>query len=407
VVAGPTIVLIFPIFAIFPILGGRPRPLVFAERGDFFMPFETAPAASDGGRDTTARIAAAQRGAARARARGVAVALGLLAVLAGALVAAVLIGPTRFSAAEVVSALARRLTGGAAAGWRDTAIVSVRLPRALVALLVGGGLAVAGAALQGLFRNPLADPGVLGVSSGASLGAVLAISSGLAGRAIWALPLAAFGGAAADALLVFAIAARRGRGRLFSGTLLLVGVAVGALNVSLTTFVLSAALARYDAGRQIVYWLLGGLEARTWDHVWLGAPPMLVGVAVIAAHARELDALLLGELGASSVGVDVGRVRLRVVWATALVVGAAVAIAGPIGFVGLLVPHLIRLGVGPGHRVLLPLAFIGGGLFLVVADIAARTLSVREIPVGVVTAAIGAPTFLVLLLRRRTVGTVS
>jgi iron complex transport system permease protein len=371
------------------------------------MPSETAPAAPAGGRDTTTEIAAAQRGAARVRARGGAVALGLLAVLAGAVVAAVLIGPTRFSVAEVLGAMGRRLTGGASAGWRDIAIVSVRLPRALVALLVGGGLAVAGAALQGLFRNPLADPGVLGVSSGASLGAVLAISSGLAGRAVWVLPLAAFVGAAADALVVFAIAARRGRGRLFSGTLLLVGVAVGALNVSLTTFVLSAALARYDAGRQIVYWLLGGLEARTWDHVWLGAPPMLVGIAVIVAHARELDALLLGELGASSVGVDVARVRLRVVWATALVVGAAVAIAGPIGFVGLLVPHLIRLGVGPGHRALLPLAFIGGGLFLVVADIAARTLSVREIPVGVVTAAIGAPTFLILLMRRRTVGTVS
>src|SRR5205814_5266273 len=127
--------------------------------------------------------------------------------------------PTRFSAAEVVGAIARRLRGAAAAGWRDTAIVSVRLPRAVVALLVGGGLAVAGAALQGLFRNPLADPGVLGVSSGASLGAVLAISSGIAGRAVWALPLAAFGGAAADALLVFAIAARRGRGRLCTGSL--------------------------------------------------------------------------------------------------------------------------------------------------------------------------------------------
>jgi iron complex transport system permease protein len=371
------------------------------------MPSETAPAAPARGRETTAEIAAAKRGAARVRARGGVVALGLSAVLAATVVAAVLIGPTRFSIAEVLGAVGRRIAGGREAGWRDIAIVSVRLPRALVALLVGGGLAVAGAALQGLFRNPLADPGVLGVSSGASLGAVLAISSGIAGRAVWALPLAAFGGAAADALVVFAIAARRGRGRLFSGTLLLVGVAVGALNVSLTTFVLSAALARYDAGRQIVYWLLGGLEARTWDHVWLGAPPMLVGVAVIAAHARELDALLLGDLGASSVGVDVARVRLRVVWATALVVGAAVAIAGPIGFVGLLVPHLVRLGVGPGHRTLLPLAFLGGGLFLLTADIAARTLSVREIPVGVVTAAIGAPTFLILLMRRRTMGTVS
>lgn len=354
--------------------------------------------------DTTAELETARRRAARARAG---LGLGLAAVVAAAVIVALLIGPSRLSIAEVVGAIGRRLAGQGAASWRDTVVVSVRLPRALVALLVGGGLAVAGAALQGLFRNPLADPGVLGVSSGASLGAVLAISAGIAGRAVWTLPLAAFAGAAADALLVFAIAARRGRGRLFSGTLLLVGVAVGALNVSLTTFVLSAALARYDAGRQIVYWLLGALEARTWDHVWLGAPAVLVGVAIIAAHARELDALLLGELGASSVGVDVVQVRLRVVLASALVVGASVAVAGPIGFVGLLVPHLIRLAVGPGHRTLVPLAFLGGGLFLLVADVIARTVAPREIPVGVVTAAIGAPVFLLLLLRRRTVGTVS
>jgi iron complex transport system permease protein len=327
----------------------------------------------------------------------------VLAGLVGvAVVVALLVGPARLTIGEVLGAIGRRLGGQGAASWRDTVVVSVRLPRAIVALLVGGGLAVAGASLQGLFRNPLADPGVLGVASGASLGAVLALSSGIAARAIGTLPLAAFAGAAADVLLVFGIASRRGRGRLFSGTLLLVGVAVGALNVSLTTFVLSAALARYDAGRQIVYWLLGALEARTWDHVWLGGPAILVGCAIVAAHARELDALLLGELGAASVGVDVARVRLRVVLAGALVVGASVAIAGPIGFVGLLVPHLLRLWVGSGHRALLPRAFLGGGLFLLVADVIARTLPTREIPVGVVTAAIGAPAFLILLVRRRT-----
>jgi iron complex transport system permease protein len=379
------------------------------------MPSETAPAAgteTGGAPATTAELDSASKGALRralrraARAR-LAVGLGLVVVVAVAVVVALLVGPTRLSIGEVVGALGRRLSGREAASWRDTVVVSVRLPRALVALLVGGGFAVAGAALQGLFRNPLADPGVLGVSSGASLGAVVAISAGIAGRAIWTLPLAAFAGAAADVLLVFAIAARRGRGRLFSGTLLLVGVAVGALNVSLTTFVLSAALARYDAGRQIVYWLLGALEARTWDHVLLGAPAVLAGVAIIGAHARELDALLLGEMGAASVGVDVARVRLRVVLASALVVGASVAVAGPIGFVGLLVPHLIRLAVGSAHRTLVPLSFLGGGLFLLVADVVARTLPAREIPVGVVTAAIGAPAFLILLLRRRTVGAVS
>ena len=164
---------------------------------------------------------------------------------------------------------------------------------------------------------------------------------------------------------------------------------------------LSATLARYDAGRQIVYWLLGALEARTWDHVLLGGPAILAGSAVIAAHARELDALMLGEIGATSVGVDVPRVRLRLVLASALVVGAAVAIAGPIGFVGLLVPHLVRLALGAGHRALLPLSFAGGGLFLLLADLVARAIPARAIPVGVVTAAIGAPAFLALLLRRR------
>jgi iron complex transport system permease protein len=329
-------------------------------------------------------------------------ALVLLASLAS-LAAALLVGPAHLSLGEASGAIARRLSGRrGAVSWQDTVILQVRLPRALVALLVGGGLAVAGATLQGLFRNPLADAGVLGVSSGASLGAVLAIYLHLAGRAVWTLPVCSFLGAAGDALLVFAIAARRGRGRLFSGTLLLVGVAVGALNVSLTTFILSVALSSYDAGRQVVYWLLGGLEARTWDHLLLGAAPILGGVAIIVASARELDALLLGELGAASVGVDVPRVRLRLVLASALVVGAAVAIAGPIGFVGLLVPHVVRLAVGPSHRTLLPLSFVGGGVFLVIADVVARTLlGPTEIPVGVVTAAVGAPVFLALLVRKQ------
>ena len=201
---------------------------------------------------------------------------------------------------------------------------------------------------------------------------------------------------------MFTIASRRGRGRLFTGTLLLVGVAIMALNTSLTTFVLSVSMSSYDVGRQVLYWLLGGLEGRTWDHLALGAPPILIGAAFVVAHARELDALMLGELGAQSVGIDVPRVRVRLVLATALVVGAAIAVAGPIGFVGLLVPHVIRLAVGPAHRALLPLSFLGGGIFLVIADVVARTLLVgTEIPVGVVTATVGAPVFLVLLVRRR------
>jgi len=342
-----------------------------------------------------------RRSPAAIRARAIAALAVPVALVA--LVLAVAVGPARITAREVVTAIGHRLAGHAdPRSWRETVVWSVRLPRALLGFVVGGGLALAGAAFQGLFRNPLADPGIIGVSAGASLGAVLTIYSGLAARAVWALPAGSFAGAAVNALLVFAIAARRGRGRVFTGTLLLVGVALGALAIAFTTFVLSLALSSYDVGRQIVYWLLGGLEGRTWDHVALGTPAVLLGGAVVLGGARELDALLLGELGAESVGVDVPRVRVRLVLAVSLVVGAVVAVAGPIGFVGLIVPHVLRLVVGAGHRALLPLAFVGGGVFVVLADVVARTLlSPAEIPVGIVTAALGAPFFLALLVGRR------
>jgi iron complex transport system permease protein len=312
------------------------------------------------------------------------------------------LGPAHITLAETLAALARRLTGHPdPTSWRETVVWSVRLPRALVGFVVGGGLALSGAALQGLFRNPLSDPGILGISSGASLGGVLTIYSGLAGSVVWALPVGAFVGAAVNAVLVFALAARRGRGHIFTGTLLLVGVALGVLAVSFTTFILSVSLSSYDVGRQIVYWLLGGLEGRTWDHLLLGGPAIALGALFLVGQARELDAFLLGDVAAQSVGVDVPRVRVRVVVGVSLVVGAAVAVAGPLGFVGLLVPHLLRLVVGSGHRALLPLSFLGGGTFVVGADIIARTLlSPAEIPVGIVTAALGAPFFLALLVRR-------
>ncbi|HVU52622.1 MAG TPA: iron ABC transporter permease [Polyangia bacterium] len=340
--------------------------------------------------------------ASRARASARAVEAAALPAAVAVLVLATTLGPAHISLREAVTALGHRLSGHPDPhAWRETVIWSVRLPRALLGFVVGGGLAVAGAALQGLFRNPLADPGILGVSTGASLGAVLAIYGGLAARAVWALPAGSFAGAAVNALLVFALAARRGRGRVFTGTLLLIGVALSALAVSFTTFVLSVSLDSYDVGRQIVYWLLGGLEGRTWDHLLLGGPAVLVGAAVVLAQARELDALLLGELAAVSVGIDVARVRVRVVLGVSLVVGAAVAVAGPIGFVGLVVPHVLRLVVGARHRVLVPLSFVGGGVFVVAADIFARTLlAPAEIPVGIVTAALGTPVFLALLVRR-------
>jgi len=287
--------------------------------------------------------------------------------------------------------------------WEATVLLDVRLPRVLVAALVGGSLALCGAALQGLFKNPLADSSVLGVSAGASLGAVLALYLGLAAQTVWALPLLAFVGAALTAFAVYAIASRRGHTPV--GTLLLSGVALGGFNAAMTSFVLSIALANYDIGRQIIGWLMGGLDGRTWDHVKLALPAMLLGTVVILTHARDLDALLLGETHAGAVGVNIVRVRRSIILCTSLLTGAAVAVSGAIGFVGLVVPHVLRLVIGPGHRWLLPTSIVTGAAFLVLTDMAARTLiRPEEIRLGVLTSAIGAPFFIFLLLKSRKEG---
>ncbi len=335
--------------------------------------------------------------------RGVLVAAGAMAVLVAAMGAAVSVGATDFAPGEIVAILLHALGAPLERtfpAWHDTIIVDVRLPRVLVAACVGAGLAVSGAALQGLFRNPLADPGVIGVSAGASLGAVVALHLGFAARTVWALPGLAFLGAGVTAFVVYAIATYRGQATI--GTLLLAGIAVGSLNAALTSFVISLALANYQIGRQTIFWLMGGLDGRTWDHVRMVAPATLLGAAVIVAHARELDALLLGETHAASVGVDVPRVRRTLLFAAALVTGVAVAVSGVIGFVGLVIPHMIRLVSGPRHGWLLPLSMAAGASFLVLADLLARTLiAPEEIRLGIVTACVGAPFFLYLLTTRR------
>lgn len=287
--------------------------------------------------------------------------------------------------------------------WEGTILLHVRLPRILVGMCVGGGLALCGGALQGLFRNPLADPAILGVSSGASLGAVIALYLGLAVYTVWALPLLACLGAGLTAFAVHAMASRRGQTPI--GTLLLAGVAMSSLMTALTSFVLSLALANYQIGSQIVLWILGGLDGRTWDHVKLVAPATCIGAVMILAYARDLDVLLLGELHATSVGVDVLRVRRVLILTTSLVTGVGVAVSGAIGFVGLMIPHLLRLLIGPHHRYLLPLSMLVGAAFLVMADCLARTLiAPEEIRLGVITASIGAPFFLFLLLQHRREG---
>lgn len=318
-------------------------------------------------------------------------------------VLAVGLGAAPIGGHRLLAILRHALGIGPATGfrpWEATIVLDVRAPRVVTGAFVGAGLAVSGAALQALFRNALADPGVIGVSSGASLGAVLALVLGLGAAHALAIPALAVLGAAAAAFTVYGISSRSGH--LPVSTLLLSGVAVGSLASALTTLLLSMSLEEYEQGRQAFRWLMGGLEARTWSDVLLVAPATSIGGAVVLASARELDALLLGEAQAVAVGVDVARVRRRLILATSLVIGSAVAVSGVLGFVGLVIPHLLRLLVGPAHAILLPACLLYGGLFVVGADVLCRTVvAPEELRLGVVTASIGAPFFLFLLLSRR------
>ncbi|MCZ7647205.1 MAG: iron ABC transporter permease [Planctomycetota bacterium] len=340
------------------------------------------------------------------RRAGAPVLLACLLALAGGMLFGLRYGIVDLPAGRIVGILAHALgLAGEPGGesWHAAVLLDVRLPRVLLGALVGGGLALCGAAMQGLFRNPLASPGVLGVSTGAAVGAVLALYLGLAAQSIWALPLLGTLGAAVTAFVVYGVATRRGQTPL--GTLLLAGIAFGSLNGAITAFILSISLADYRIAGQIMYWTLGGLDRATWDYVKLAAPAILLGSAAIVYHARDLDALLLGETQAASVGVDVPRVRRRVILATALVTGVAVSVAGAIGFVGLVIPHILRFFVGPAHRWLFPASLLGGAAFLVLADLFARwAIAPEELRLGVVTAAVGAPFFIFLLLRRRKEG---
>jgi len=271
----------------------------------------------------------------------------------------------------------------------------IRLPRLLLALIVGAALGLSGAALQGLLYNPLAEPGLTGVSATAALGAVIALYFGLAAWSPWALPLAAMAGAALAALAQLALVLR-GAGTL---TLILAGVAVSSWAIALTSLAMNLSPNPY-ALNELVLWLLGSVRDRSLDDVGLSLPFVLAGGAVLLACRRGLDALTLGAETAASLGVDLMRLRALVVLGTALAVGAAVAVAGSIGFVGLIVPHLVRPLVGPlPSRLLLPSA-LGGGLLVLAADTVVRLISIGpELQLGVVTALVGAPFFLALILR--------
>ncbi len=276
-------------------------------------------------------------------------------------------------------------------------VMEIRLPRAILGFLIGGVLGLSGAVLQGYLRNPLAEPGIIGVSGGAALGAVTAIHSGAASAFALALPLGGLLGAGVSTLTVLLLA-----GELTGPiTLILAGVAVSSLAAALTSLALNLAPNPFAAS-EMLYWLMGSLTDRSLVHVWLAAPLMIVGAVVLVSTRRALDALTLGEEAAQNLGTDLKSLRNRVIVGTALAVGAATSVAGSIGFVGLVVPHLLRpyLGQEPG-RLLLP-SFLGGAALVLIADVALRLMSpAGDLRLGVVTALIGAPFFLWLVLKTR------
>ncbi|MCF8512188.1 MAG: iron ABC transporter permease [Rhodobacteraceae bacterium] len=306
--------------------------------------------------------------------------------------ASLLVGPAGLGLSESLKAL---LTGQG--GAVVLVMQEIRLPRALLGLMTGAALGLSGAAMQGYLRNPLAEPGLIGVSATAALGAVLSLQTGLAGLFALALPLSALAGATVAVLLILVLAGPRG-GAL---SLILAGVALSALAAALTSLVLNLSPNPF-AAMEIVYWMMGSLADRSMTHVWLAAPFMAVGLVMLLSLGRSLDALTLGEDAAASMGVNLTRLRLAVIFGTALVVGASVSVAGSIGFVGLVVPHVLRPFVGARPSRLLPAAGLGGAAVVLAADIAVRLIAPdQDLKLGVLTALIGAPFFLHLIWRLR------
>ena len=325
-----------------------------------------------------------------------------LVVLAGALVVGVLVGPVPLKLSGVLRELADRLPfvqlSSGLSEQQSAILWQLRMPRVALAGLVGGMLALSGAAYQGVFRNPLADPYLLGVAAGAGLGATIAIAYGPA-AADWPvdpLPLAAFAGALLGVSVTYALGRANLRGRT-TATLILAGVATASFLTAIQTYVQQR---EDDTVRQVYAWILGQLTTASWREVVLILPYLIMSSVAILVHRRLLDMLSVGDEEASSLGVNTQRVRLIIVVAASLGTAAAVAVSGLIGFVGVIVPHTVRLLFGSSYRLVVPLSIILGGAFLVLADLVGRTLiAPAEIPIGVITAFLGAPFFLLILRR--------
>jgi len=328
----------------------------------------------------------------------------LAAILGLTVVLAMTLGPAQIPPLVILKILISRLplaNGLVAPSWTvadEIIVLQIRLPRIILGVLVGAALSVAGVTMQGLFKNPMADPYIIGISSGAALGATLAMVW-LAHVSMYIIPLMAFIFAVGAIFLVYNIA--RVGGRLPVGTLLLAGIAVSLFLSAITSFMM------YLSGEKlhgIVFWLMGGLWASSWDHVWMVLPWICIGMLVIYVFARDMNVMLLGEEQAQHLGVEVEALKKIMMVSTSLIAAAAVSVSGIIGFVGLIIPHAVRILVGPDHRILLPSSALVGGIFLVWADTFARTIiAPTEMPVGIITALFGAPFFIYLLRKRKRV----
>lgn len=329
----------------------------------------------------------------------------LLVVLSLTVVFCTTIGPAPIGFVDVLAILLRRLPWIGSfiprGDWPDsfeTIVFQMRLARVILAALVGAGLAASGVVLQGLLQNPMADPYILGISSGAAFGATVAMLFNLGSRLLgmYAVPLFAFLGAVLTAFLVYNLS--RVRNRVSMSTLLLAGIAMGSLFSALTSYVM---IMSGQNIHQVVFWIMGGFFGRGWDHVKILLPYVVVGFFVMCFNAQRLNVILLGEEQAQHLGVDVERLKQLMLGAATLAAAAAVAVSGVIGFVGLIIPHAVRLLVGPDHRVLLPAAALVGAVFLAAADALARVAAApQEIPVGIITALCGGPFFIYLLRKR-------
>lgn len=325
--------------------------------------------------------------------------LALWALLALAATASLASGATGVS----LGALFAGMTGAELSGVERVVLYDIRLPRLVLGALVGASLAVSGAVMQGLFRNPLADPALVGVSAGAGLGAITAIVLGagvswLAFTGIYTVPFAAFIGGWASTMILYRVSTRRGRTSV--ATMLLAGIALGALAGAASGVLVYIA---DDAQlRDLTFWGLGSLAGATWAKVAAAGPIIVAALLAAPFLARGLNGLALGEAAAHHMGIPVQTVKNAAILSVAAATGAAVAVSGGIGFVGIVVPHLLRLATGPDHRMLLPNAALLGASLLVLADVISRTvIAPAELPIGIVTAILGAPVFLWILLRRR------